>query len=389
MVEVKHEPQNNEARSNNNNPNSNSNSSSKQLEPEAFRKLFIGGLSLNTTDDALREFYSKFGELLDCVVMRDGQTKKSRGFGFVSFSCKEEVDNAMNARPHEIDGKTVDPKRAVPRDQSFRSESNLSTKRLYVSGVREEHTEDDFSTYFNGFGKVGKVEIITDKATGKPRGFAFISFDDYDAVDKCVLQKSHMIKNYRCDVKKALSKDDMNRAQQVDRDRAERGTRSRGNQRGGPGPWGGPNGGGGGRPRGSGADYPPWGGGPPAAWAGPPGQWGGPGGYGGGYGAGYGGGYGGAPGGGWGPAAAGPAGGGAWGGPPAAGGGAWGGPPSGAAGGWSADANPGGWGGQGGPAGGAPSSQNPAAAAAGWNASSAGQWSSGAAGGGAGGAQRF
>lgn len=46
---------------------------------------------MNTSDEALKEFYSKFGELLDCVVMRDAQTKKSRGFGFVTFSNKEEV----------------------------------------------------------------------------------------------------------------------------------------------------------------------------------------------------------------------------------------------------------------------------------------------------------
>lgn len=63
----------------------------------------------------------------------------------------------MANRPHVIDGKTVDPKRAVPRDQSQRSETNLSTKRLYISGVREEHTEEMFEEYFSQFGKVVKV----------------------------------------------------------------------------------------------------------------------------------------------------------------------------------------------------------------------------------------
>ncbi|VDM18070.1 unnamed protein product, partial [Wuchereria bancrofti] len=134
------------------------------LEPEQFRKMFIGGLSATTTDEALKEFYSQWGELVDCIVMRDPATKRSRGFGFVSFSKQSEasfltleiqiflqVDAAMAARPHVIDGKTVDPKRAVPRDQSARSEANVSSKRLYVSGVREEHTEQMFEDYFSQF----------------------------------------------------------------------------------------------------------------------------------------------------------------------------------------------------------------------------------------------
>lgn len=69
---------------------------------------------------------------------------------------------------------------------SGKPETNLSVKRLYVSGVREEHTDQMFREHFTGYGNVLEVDIITDKATGKKRGFAFITFDDYDAVDKCV-----------------------------------------------------------------------------------------------------------------------------------------------------------------------------------------------------------
>lgn len=60
-------------------------------EPEQFRKLFIGGLSLNTTDESLRDFYGQWGTIVDCIVMRDSMTKKSRGFGFVTFAAKNEV----------------------------------------------------------------------------------------------------------------------------------------------------------------------------------------------------------------------------------------------------------------------------------------------------------
>lgn len=62
-----------------------------ELEPEQFRKLFIGGLSLNTTDESLHAFYSQYGTLVDCIVMRDATTKRSRGFGFVSFQKSIEV----------------------------------------------------------------------------------------------------------------------------------------------------------------------------------------------------------------------------------------------------------------------------------------------------------
>jgi hypothetical protein len=65
----------------------------------------------------------------------------------------------MSNRPHTIDGKVVDPKRAVPRDQNQKSEQNVSTTRLYVSGVREEHNEETMERYFGEYGKVTKVFI--------------------------------------------------------------------------------------------------------------------------------------------------------------------------------------------------------------------------------------
>ena len=50
--------------------------------------------------------------------MRDPNTKRSRGFGFVTYATVEEVDAAMNARPHKVDGRVVEPKRAVSREVS-------------------------------------------------------------------------------------------------------------------------------------------------------------------------------------------------------------------------------------------------------------------------------
>lgn len=48
----------------------------KQREPEYLRKLFIGGLDFRTTDETLKSFYEKWGELVDVVVMKDPNTKR-------------------------------------------------------------------------------------------------------------------------------------------------------------------------------------------------------------------------------------------------------------------------------------------------------------------------
>ncbi len=49
------------------------------MEEESKLKLFIGNLNFNTTEDQLREFYSQWGEVIECVIVIDVATKKSRG----------------------------------------------------------------------------------------------------------------------------------------------------------------------------------------------------------------------------------------------------------------------------------------------------------------------
>jgi len=79
-------------------------------------KLFIGGISRHTTTKQLRDHFSQFGRVMDCVAMRqpDG---RPRGFGYVTLDSMSAAERCL-AEPQNIDNRIVDMKLAVPEGSS-------------------------------------------------------------------------------------------------------------------------------------------------------------------------------------------------------------------------------------------------------------------------------
>jgi len=69
-------------------------------------KIYVGNLSWSTTDDSLRDFFSNHGEIVESIVMRDRETGRSRGFGFVTFATEDEAASAVQGQ-HELDGRNI------------------------------------------------------------------------------------------------------------------------------------------------------------------------------------------------------------------------------------------------------------------------------------------
>ena len=179
-------------------------------ESKQMRKLFIGGLNYSTTEDQIRDYFQQFGELVDCVLMKFNDSGRSRGFGFVTFATAAQLDDCQASRPHILGDKTLETKRATPRSDSAKPESQMSVKKLFIGGVSDEMEDEDIRDYFSLFGKVINVEQLRWNESGKKRGFGFVEFDDYDSVDKICLVGKHVLKGRRLEVKKALSKQEMN-----------------------------------------------------------------------------------------------------------------------------------------------------------------------------------
>jgi len=71
-------------------------------------KIYVGNLSWNTTDQALQQAFSPYGQVLDSIVMRDRDTGRSRGFGFVTYGTPDEANAAIGAlNEQELDGRRV------------------------------------------------------------------------------------------------------------------------------------------------------------------------------------------------------------------------------------------------------------------------------------------
>lgn len=72
-----------------------------------FRKLFVGGLSWETSQDNLQRYFQRYGEVIDCVVMKNAESGRSRGFGFVTFADPQNVQVVLQSGPHTLDGRLV------------------------------------------------------------------------------------------------------------------------------------------------------------------------------------------------------------------------------------------------------------------------------------------
>ncbi|CAL8469302.1 g8843 [Coccomyxa elongata] len=87
-----------------------------QSQKPKLRKLFVGGLAPETTEESFREYFGQFGDITEAQIMQDHTSGRSRGFGFITYEEEAAIEKVFaKGRMHELAGKNVEVKRATPK----------------------------------------------------------------------------------------------------------------------------------------------------------------------------------------------------------------------------------------------------------------------------------
>ncbi|XP_028026539.1 heterogeneous nuclear ribonucleoprotein 27C-like isoform X3 [Bombyx mandarina] len=176
------------------------------MDDDEKGKLFVGGLSWETSQENLQRYFSRYGEVIDCVVMKNSESGRSRGFGFVTFADPSLVNLVLQNGPHQLDGRTIDPKPCNPRTLQ-KPKRGGGYPKVFLGGLPSNVTETDLRVFFGRYGKVMEVVIMYDQEKKKSRGFGFLSFEDEISVERVTQEHFINLNGKQVEIKRAEPRD--------------------------------------------------------------------------------------------------------------------------------------------------------------------------------------
>jgi len=156
-------------------------------------KLYVGNLSYNTEEATIRSLFAEHGEVTDVYMPADRETGRPRGFALVTIETSdvEGVCGKMNGQ--DVDGRPIKVNESKPRGEENRggdggsgfNSSGAASVKLFVGNLAFDTTEDTVRSLFEEHGEVTDIYMPTDRETGRPRGFSFVTMSAEDAETAC------------------------------------------------------------------------------------------------------------------------------------------------------------------------------------------------------------
>ena len=170
------------------------------LEEEEMKKVFVGGISLESTEDELKQYFEEMcgGSVTDTVIIKKDSDKKSH-FGFLTFETSDLVDEVLLKREQlNFKGRQLDVNRAVPKNNTTPG-AHERTKKLFIANLPKSNcSDDDLMNYFKHrhpkkYGTIESIQLIKQKDKDgnklpENKGYGFVMVSSEDLADKMAIQ---------------------------------------------------------------------------------------------------------------------------------------------------------------------------------------------------------
>ncbi len=184
-------------------------------------ELYIGSLPYAATEDEIMAEFSRAGKVTKLTLIRDNQTGRSKGFGFITFSDSVAARKAKDEDTFYIRGRRIKvnynakksrPGPMIPSGQNHNLNplpnpsprfggGDIDPYSIYVQNIPQSAQDADLIEVFTNFGKVARAKVVLDPITKMPRGFGFVTFNSPDDVQKVLAEGSAMLHGTRMEVR--------------------------------------------------------------------------------------------------------------------------------------------------------------------------------------------
>ena len=205
-------------------PSTSTNTSAVTYNDPLRRRIYIGGFPYDTTELQLKTLFSEFGEVTNIDLVRETNTGRLKGFGFIDFATEEATNSVLSiTTPLMVGGRPIKigrphqglPPSATPGlsfgpgvvgnsmntvNQNAVAAANASAAlaispeqsalrrscRIFVGNIMFEVDESQVRFVFEPFGKIVSCSLVPNPDTGKHRGYGFIEFDNPHSAEEAI-----------------------------------------------------------------------------------------------------------------------------------------------------------------------------------------------------------
>jgi len=160
-------------------------------------KLYVGNLAWGVDQDTFKDLFAEFDTNEEVVVM-DQESGRSRGFGFVTVPNQAEADRLIDSldgvdiegRPLKVNVSVAKERRGPrePREPREPRAYSFDGRKIYFGNLSWGMDHLDLQDLCSEFGNVEDARLITDRDTGRSRGFGFVTMSSISEADEVVAQ---------------------------------------------------------------------------------------------------------------------------------------------------------------------------------------------------------